>query len=150
MNKFELKVSINQINIETWKHILAELSDVKESNYIIDTNESNTFSWYYKGDFIKAIKAVQKSSHYDIDDEYVLINLNTKSIVSGELRDDTRYHVYGQVLFGTMDISEFTRVCITEQELLDFVDTLAELPSKLDKKVKNFAYNTVRKMIEEN
>lgn len=84
MNKFELKVSINQINIETWKHILAELSDVKESNYIIDTNESNTFSWYYKGDFIKAIKAVQKSSHYDIDDEYVLINLNTKSIVSGD------------------------------------------------------------------
>lgn len=84
MNKFELKVSINQINIETWKHILAELSDVKESNYIIDTNESNTFSWYYKGDFIKAIKAVQKSSHYDINDEYVLINLNTKSIVSGD------------------------------------------------------------------
>lgn len=70
--------------METWKHILAELSDVKESNYIIDTNESNTFSWYYKGDFIKAIKAVQKSSHYDIDDEYVLINLNTKSIVSGD------------------------------------------------------------------
>lgn len=67
-----------------WKHILAELSDVKGSNYIIDTNESNTFSWYYNGDFIKAIKAVQKSSHYDIDDEYVLINLNTKSIVSGD------------------------------------------------------------------
>jgi hypothetical protein len=84
VNKFELKVSINQINIETWKHILAELSDVKESNYIIDTNESNTFSWYYKGDFIKAIKAVQKSSHYDINDEYVLINCNTKNIVSGD------------------------------------------------------------------
>ena len=84
MNKFELKVSVNQINIEMWKHILAELSDVKGSNYIIDTNESNTFSWYYNGDFIKAIKAVQKSSHYDIDDEYVLINLNTKSIVSGD------------------------------------------------------------------
>lgn len=84
MNKFELKVSINQINIETWKHILAELSDVKGSNYIIDTNESNTFSWHYNGDFIKAIKAVQKSSHYDVKDEYVLINLNTKSIVSGD------------------------------------------------------------------
>ena len=84
MNKFELKVSINQINIETWKHILAELSDVKESNYIIDTNESNTFSWHYNGDFIKAIKAVQKSSHYDVEDVYVLINLNTKSIVSGD------------------------------------------------------------------
>lgn len=84
MNKFELKVSINQINIETWKHILAELSDVKGSNYIIDTNESNTFSWHYNGDFIKAIKAVQKSSHYDVEDEYVLINLNTKSIVSGD------------------------------------------------------------------
>lgn len=73
----------------------------------------------------------------------------TKIIFSVELRDDTRYHVYGQVLFGTMDISEFTRVCMTEQELLEFVDVLAELPSKLDKKVKNFAYNTVRKMIEE-
>lgn len=84
MNKFELKVSINQINIETRKHILAELSDVKESNYIIDTNESNTFSWYYKGDFIKAIKAVKKSSHYSTDDEYVLINLNTKNVVSGD------------------------------------------------------------------
>ena len=75
---------------------------------------------------------------------------STKTIFSVELRDDTRYHVYGQVLFGTMDISEFTRVCMTEQELLDFVNTLAELPSKLDKKVKNFAYTTVRKMIEEN
>lgn len=74
----------------------------------------------------------------------------TKIIFSVELRDDTRFHVYGQVLFDTMDISEFTRVCMTEQELLDFVDTLAEFPSKLDKKVKNFAYNTVRKMIEEN
>ena len=85
MSKFELKVNINQINTETWKHILAELSDVKETSYVIDTNESNTFSWYFiMGDFIKAIKAVQKSSHYDIDDEYVLINLNTKSIVSGD------------------------------------------------------------------
>lgn len=74
----------------------------------------------------------------------------TKIVFSVELRDDTRYHVYGQVLFGTMDISEFTRVCMTEQELLEFVDVLAELPSKLDKKVKNFAYNTVRKVIEEN
>lgn len=84
MNKFELKVSINQINIETWKHILAELSDVKGSNYIIDTNESNTFSWHYNGDFIKAIKATKKSSHYSVDDEYVLININTKDVVSGD------------------------------------------------------------------
>ena len=75
---------------------------------------------------------------------------STEVVFSVELRDDTRYHVYGQVLFGTMNISEFTRVCTTEQELLEFVDVLAELPSKLDKKVKNFAYNTVRKMIEEN
>ena len=37
-----------------------------------------------KGDFIKAIKVVQKSSHYSVDDEYVLINLNTKSVVSGD------------------------------------------------------------------
>ena len=84
MNKFELKVSINQINIETWKHILEELRQVGEATYIIDINESNTFSWYYCGDFIKAIKAVQKSSHYDINDEYVLINRNTKNIVSGD------------------------------------------------------------------
>lgn len=84
MSKFELKVPLNSINIETWKHILGELTDIKESNYIIDVNESNTFSWYYKGDFIKAIKAVQKSSHYSTDDEYVLINLNTKNIVSGD------------------------------------------------------------------
>lgn len=84
MSKFKLKVNINQINIETWKHILAELSDIKEASYVVDLNESNTFSWYYNGDFIKAIKAVQKSSHYSVDDEYVLINLNTKSVVSGD------------------------------------------------------------------
>ena len=83
MSKFELKVSINQINIETWEHILTELSSMKESTYVVDTNESNIFSWYYNGDFIKAIKAVQKSSHYSVDDEYVLINLNTKNVVSG-------------------------------------------------------------------
>lgn len=84
MSKFELKVNINQINIETWKHILEELRQVGEATYIIDLNESNTFSWYYCGDFIKAIKAVQKSSHYDILDEYVLFNINTKNIVSGD------------------------------------------------------------------
>ena len=84
MSKFELKVNINQINIETWKHILEELREVGETAYIIDLNESNTFSWYYCGDFIKAIKAVQKSSHYDINDEYVLINRNTKNVVSGD------------------------------------------------------------------
>lgn len=54
------------------------------TSYVIDLNESNTFSWYYRGDFIKAIKAVQKSSHYSTDDEYVLINRNTKNIVSGD------------------------------------------------------------------
>lgn len=75
---------------------------------------------------------------------------STKMIFSVELRDDTRFHVYGQVLFGDMNISEFANVSMTERELLDFVDVLAELPSKLDKKVKNFAYRTVRKMIEEN
>lgn len=84
MSKFKLKVPLSSVNIETWKHILAELSSIKESSYIIDVNESNTFSWYYNGDFIKAIKAVQKSSHYSVDDEYVLINLNTKSVVSGD------------------------------------------------------------------
>lgn len=82
VSKYKLKVPLRSINIETWKHILGELSDVRESTYIIDLDESNTFSWYYKGDFIKAIKAVQKSSHYSTDDEYVLINLNTKNVVS--------------------------------------------------------------------
>ena len=33
---------------------------------------------------LKAIKAVQKSSHYNTDDEYVLINHNTKNIISGD------------------------------------------------------------------
>lgn len=92
---------------------------------------------------------VSMSPNYSVNDRYVLYDIDHNLIFSVELRDDTRFHVYGQVLFGTMDISEFTRVCMTEQELLDFVDTLAEFPSKLDKKVKNFAYNTVRKMIEE-
>lgn len=84
MSRYELKVPLNSINIETWKHILGELSDIRETSYIIDLNESNTFSWYYTGDFIKAIKAAKKSSHYNTDDEYVLINLNTKNIVSGD------------------------------------------------------------------
>lgn len=84
MAKFKLKVNINQIHVETWKHILEELREVGETAYIIDLNESDTFSWYYCGDFIKAIKAVQKSSHYDINDEYVLINHNTRNIVSGD------------------------------------------------------------------
>ena len=84
MSKYKLKVPMSAINIETWKQILEELRQVGEATYIIDLNESNTFSWYYCGDFIKAIKAVQKSSHYDINDEYVLINHNTKSVVSGD------------------------------------------------------------------
>ena len=84
MSKYKLKVPISAINIETWKQILEELRQVGEATYIIDLNESNTFSWYYCGDFIKAIKAVQKSSHYNINDEYVLINRNTKNIVSGD------------------------------------------------------------------
>lgn len=84
VSKYELKVPMSAINIETWKQILEELRQVGEATYIIDLNESNTFSWYYCGDFIKAIKAVQKSSHYDILDEYVLFNSNTKNIVSGD------------------------------------------------------------------
>ena len=75
---------MSSINIEMWQYILNELYGVRESTYIIDLNESNTFSWYYGEDFIKAIKAVQKSSHYNTDDEYVLINHNTKNIVSGD------------------------------------------------------------------
>ena len=43
MSKYKLKVPMNTINIETWKHILSELSDVKEASYVIDLNESNTF-----------------------------------------------------------------------------------------------------------
>lgn len=84
MRKYKLKVPMSLINIEMWQYILNELYGVRESTYIIDLNESNTFSWYYGEDFIKAIKAVQKSSHYNTDDEYVLINHNTKNIVSGD------------------------------------------------------------------
>lgn len=84
MSKYGLKVDLDSINIETWKQILWELYGVRESTYIIDLNESNTFSWFYKGDFISAVHAVQKSSHYDILDEYVLFNINTKNIVSGD------------------------------------------------------------------
>lgn len=54
MSKYELKVPMNTINIETWKHILGELSDIREPSYIIDLNESNTFSWYYKGGFYQS------------------------------------------------------------------------------------------------
>ena len=84
MRKYKLKVPMSSINIEMWQYILNELYGVRESTHIIDRNESNTFSWYYGEDFIKAIKAVQKSSHYNTDDEYVLINLNTKNVVSGD------------------------------------------------------------------
>lgn len=84
MSRYELKVPMSSINIETWKQILEELRQVGEATYIIDLNESNTFSWSYKGDFISAVHAVQKSSHYDILDEYVLFNINTKNIVSGD------------------------------------------------------------------
>ena len=84
MRKYKLKVPMSLINIEMWQYILNELYGVRESTYIIDLNESNTFSLYYGEDFIKAIKAVQKSSHYNTDDEYVLINHNTKNIVSGD------------------------------------------------------------------
>lgn len=84
MRKYKLKVPMSSINIEMWQYILNELYGVRESTYIIDLNESNIFSWYYREDFIKAIKAVQKSSHYNTDDEYVLINLNTKNVVSGD------------------------------------------------------------------
>lgn len=59
MRKYKLKVPMSSINVETWKYILEELREVGETAYIIDINESNTFSWYYCGDFIKAIKAVQ-------------------------------------------------------------------------------------------
>ena len=44
---------MSSINIEMWKYILNELYGVRESTYIIDLNESNTFSWYYGEDFIK-------------------------------------------------------------------------------------------------
>ena len=84
MSKYKLKVPMRSINIENWKYILNELHEIRETSYVIDIIESNTFSWYYKGDFIKAIKAVQKSSHYSVDDEYALINVNTKNIVSGD------------------------------------------------------------------
>lgn len=84
MTKFRLKVNINQINVETLKQILWELYLYGVRENIIDLNESNTFSWFYSGDFISAVHAVQKSSHYDILDEYVLFNINTKNIVSGD------------------------------------------------------------------
>ena len=84
MSKYKLKVPLNSINIKTWEYVLNELYNVRESTYVVDVNESNTFSWYYRGNFIKAIKAVQKSSHYSVDDEYVLINVNTNNIVSGD------------------------------------------------------------------
>lgn len=84
MTKFKLKVNINQINVETWKQILWELYLYGVREDIIDLNESNTFSWFYSGDFISAVHAVQKSSHYDILDEYVLFNINTKNVVSGD------------------------------------------------------------------
>ena len=29
MSKYELKVPLNSVNIETWKHILGELSDIR-------------------------------------------------------------------------------------------------------------------------
>ena len=83
MSKYKLKVPLRSINIETWQRIVNNLHFVGFYDYVIEVNDPNTFSWYYKKDFSNTLEAIQKSSHYIADDEYVLINTVTENIVSG-------------------------------------------------------------------
>ena len=81
---YRLKVPVERITFQQWLEIFETLRTYGDFSYKILKNDEQPLEDWYGTSILPLMYLSATSPHYNIDDEYVLINLNTKNVVSGD------------------------------------------------------------------
>lgn len=81
---YRLKVPVEKITFEHWEMIFETLRGYGDLNYKILKNDEETLEDWYNVSILHLIYLITTSPHYNMDDEYVLEDGFTNSLISGD------------------------------------------------------------------
>ena len=81
---YKLKIPVEKITFEHWKMIFETLRGYGDLNYKILKNDEETLEDWYNVSILHLIYLITTSPHYNMDDEYVLEDGFTNSLISGD------------------------------------------------------------------
>ena len=83
---YKLKIPVEKINLEQWKEVFNTLREYDDCGWVIIDNEEETFEYWFGNNLIHLAYLISTSSHYNVRDKYVLHNVNSHTILSGDER----------------------------------------------------------------
>lgn len=81
---YRLKVPVEKITFEQWQEIFETLRSEGDFSYKILKNDEDELEDWYGVSILHLIYLITTSPHYNIDDEYVLEDGFTNSLISGD------------------------------------------------------------------
>lgn len=81
---YRLKISVEKITFEQWKEIFETLRSEGDFNYAILKNDEKELEDWYGCNILHLIHLITTSPNYNIDDEYMLEDGLTNSLISGD------------------------------------------------------------------
>ena len=81
---YRLKVPVEKIAFQQWLEIFETLRSYGDFNYAILKNDEKELEDWYGCNILHLIRLIITSPNYNIDDEYVLEDGFTNSLISGD------------------------------------------------------------------
>lgn len=81
---YKLKIPVEKLTFNQWQEIFETLRSEGEFNYAILKNDEKELEDWYGCTILHLIRLITTSPNYNIDDEYVLEDGFTNSLISGD------------------------------------------------------------------
>ena len=81
---YRLKISVEKLTFNQWQEIFETLRSEGDFNYAILKNDEKELEDWYGCNILHLIRLITTSPNYNIDDEYVLEDGFTNSLISGD------------------------------------------------------------------
>lgn len=81
---YKLKVPVEKLTFKQWQEIFETLKCEGDFNYAILKNDEKELEDWYGCNILHLIHLITTSPNYNIDDEYVLEDVFTNSLISGD------------------------------------------------------------------
>jgi hypothetical protein len=86
MSKYRLRIPVEKINFQQWKEIFNVLKEYDDLRYVIMRNQEESLAEWFEDNLMHLAYLVSMSPNYNINDRYVLYDIDHNLILSGDER----------------------------------------------------------------
>lgn len=86
MSKYRLKIPVENINFQQWKEIFNILKEYDDCRYVIMCNREESLAEWFEDNLMHLAYLVSMSPNYNVNDRYVLYDIDHNLILSGDER----------------------------------------------------------------